>query len=59
MGDTMIIAVIKGKKLSAKEQAAVSRRIKKALAGKSEVVGQDGETCVGVSVANVGVSYCR
>jgi hypothetical protein len=59
MGDTMIIAVIKGKKLSAKEQAAVSKRIKQALAGKSEVVGQDGETCIGVSLAPVTVSYCK
>ncbi|MGD1000357.1 MAG: hypothetical protein ABSA67_06625 [Candidatus Brocadiia bacterium] len=59
MAETMIIAIIKGKKLSAKEQAAVRKRVQKALAGTSEVAGQDGETCVGVSVAPVTVSYCK
>jgi len=58
VGDTMIVAVLKGKKLNAKEKAAVSKRIKQVLGGKSEVSGQ-GETCIGGSVGPVTVTYCK
>lgn len=55
----MIVAVLRGKKLNAKEKAAVSKRIKQVLSGKSEVAGQDGETCIGGSVGPVTVTYCK
>jgi len=54
----MIVAVLKGKKLNAKEKAAVSKRIKQVLGGKSEVSGQ-GEACIGGSVGPVTVTYCK